>query len=82
MDAVNAVLKPDGTLIVLIKPQFEARKEEVGRGGIIKDAKIHQEVIERVKTGIEVMDINAKGLSNRPSKVPREIKNFWHILKE
>ena len=37
MDAVDAILKPNGKLIVLIKPQFEARKEEVGRGGIIKD---------------------------------------------
>jgi 23S rRNA (cytidine1920-2'-O)/16S rRNA (cytidine1409-2'-O)-methyltransferase len=53
MDAVCALLKDDGSLVVLIKPQFEARREDVGRGGIIKDPKIHQEVIKRVTEGVQ-----------------------------
>ena len=66
MDAVNAILKPDGKLIVLIKPQFEARKEEVGRGGIIKDEKIHQEVRKRVTSGIEVHGYQCHGVIESP----------------
>ena len=66
MDAVNAILKPNGKLIVLIKPQFEAKKEEVGKKGIIKDPKIHQSVIERVKNGIEAYGYQCQGIIESP----------------
>jgi 23S rRNA (cytidine1920-2'-O)/16S rRNA (cytidine1409-2'-O)-methyltransferase len=52
MEAVVSVLKPNGILIVLIKPQFEARRDQVGKKGIIKEDSIHQEVVDRVTTGI------------------------------
>lgn len=52
MDAVTGLLKPDGQLIVLIKPQFEARKEEVGRGGIIRDGAVRERVIKEVTNGV------------------------------
>ncbi len=53
MNAVGAILKSDGQLIVLIKPQFEAQKKDIGKGGIIKDPKVHEEVVKRVTTGIQ-----------------------------
>jgi len=43
-----AILKPGGEFIALIKPQFEAGREQVGKHGIVKDSKIHLEVIEKV----------------------------------
>jgi 23S rRNA (cytidine1920-2'-O)/16S rRNA (cytidine1409-2'-O)-methyltransferase len=76
MDAVDAVLKPEGTLIVLIKPQFEARKEEVGKGGIIRDAKIHQEVIERVTVGIGRHGYNCQGVIESPIEGATGNKEF------
>ncbi len=42
------LLAPDGKLICLVKPQFEAGREKVGRGGIIKDPATHEEVINAV----------------------------------
>ncbi len=53
LDSVKKLIKPNGQLIALIKPQFEAGKEQVGPGGIIKDPKIHAEVTERVKKELE-----------------------------
>ncbi len=53
IDAVKKLMKPHGQLIALIKPQFEAGKEHVGPGGVIKDPKVHAQVIERVKQGLE-----------------------------
>ena len=44
-----ALLKPGGLVIALIKPQFEARREQVGKKGIIRDPKIHEEVQEKVR---------------------------------
>lgn len=52
MDAVDAVLKPDGQLITLIKPQFEAERRNVGKGGIVSDPAVHAQVIEHVTHGI------------------------------
>lgn len=66
MDAVNALLKPQGKLIILIKPQFEAKKEEVGRGGIIRDSAIHQEVIKRVTCGLESYGYQCHGVIESP----------------
>ncbi len=76
MDAVDAVLKPEGKLVVLIKPQFEARKEEVGKGGIIKDAKIHQEVIERVSAGIVQHGYTCQGIIESPIEGATGNKEF------
>lgn len=66
MDAVKKVLKSDGKLIVLIKPQFEAEKHEVGRGGIIKDPLIHEKVIEKLKVGIESQGFACLGVTESP----------------
>jgi 23S rRNA (cytidine1920-2'-O)/16S rRNA (cytidine1409-2'-O)-methyltransferase len=52
MDAVLSLLKSDGILIVLIKPQFEASRDDVGKGGIIREEEVHAKVIEQVTQGI------------------------------
>lgn len=66
MDAINQVLKPDGLLITLIKPQFEAEREQVGRGGIIKDEEVHKEVIAKVVAGIESYGYQSFGVTESP----------------
>jgi 23S rRNA (cytidine1920-2'-O)/16S rRNA (cytidine1409-2'-O)-methyltransferase len=44
------VLKPTGHIIALLKPQFEARRAQVGRGGIVRDPTVHRDVLQRVTT--------------------------------
>lgn len=66
MHTVVAVLKPGGTLIVLIKPQFEAQKGSVGKGGIIKDDAIHQRVIADVIAGVESCGFQSLGWTDSP----------------
>lgn len=66
MDAVNALLKEKGALIVLIKPQLESEKHEIGRGGIIKDATIHKRVIDKVTQGITQYGFTPKGIVDSP----------------
>jgi len=43
------LLKPQGEIISLIKPQFEAGKHQVGKGGVVRDTAVHQEVIEKIE---------------------------------
>ena len=47
LPAVTALVKSDGNIVVLFKPQFEALRAEVGRGGIIKDVAVHATVLGR-----------------------------------
>ncbi len=76
MDAVKRQLKTDGKLIVLIKPQFEAEKHQVGKGGIIKDPAIHQEVIEKITKGIEAQGFLCKGVVESPIEGGHGNKEF------
>lgn len=81
MEAVCAVLKDQGQLIVLIKPQFEARKHDVGTGGIIKDPVIHQEVIKRVTEGIVAAGFTLVGVTESPITGTEGNKEFLAYFK-
>jgi 23S rRNA (cytidine1920-2'-O)/16S rRNA (cytidine1409-2'-O)-methyltransferase len=66
MDAVTTLLKPNGQLLTLIKPQFEAKKEEVERGGLITNPKVHERIIAEVIAGIESHGFVCKGYTDSP----------------
>ena len=68
IDVVKNLMKPDGKLVVLIKPQFEAEKHQVGKGGIVKNQSVHQEVIDKVTTGIEAAGFKLVGIVPSPIK--------------
>ncbi len=60
---VKELLTPAGQVVALIKPQFEAGREQVGKKGVVRDKKVHLEVIERVLghacgLGFEVLDLD------------------------
>lgn len=81
MDTVVRVLKPDGQLIVLIKPQFEAARHEIGRGGIVKDPLVHDHVVSQVTAGIELHGFQRKGLIESPIRGGTGNKEFlaWFV---
>jgi len=60
------LLKENGTLLVLIKPQFEAKREEVGRGGIIKDPQLHATILGRFIKWAVAHDLRLRGLTASP----------------
>jgi len=49
---VFGVLKPGGDVVCLIKPQFELRKEQIGKGGIVRDPVLHGEAVEKIRTHV------------------------------
>ncbi len=81
MDAINSVLSDNGKLIILIKPQFEAQKGQVGRGGIIKDPAIHQSVIEQVTKGVEAAGFTCIGVIESPIEGATGNKEFLGYFK-
>ncbi|CAN8258175.1 unnamed protein product [Cochlearia groenlandica] len=68
MPAIMNVMKEDATLVTLVKPQFEARRSQVGKGGIVKDPEVHQEVLEKIINGVERYGFTSKGFIESPIK--------------
>lgn len=68
MPAVVKVMKIDSTLVTLIKPQFEARRSQVGKGGIVRDPLVHKEVLDRIISGIEKFGFRNEGWIESPLK--------------
>lgn len=64
------LLKDDGEVVALIKPQFEAGREQVGKKGVVRDSKVHKEVIEKVIDFSRNIGFCIKNLSFSPIKGP------------
>lgn len=57
LPAIPAVLAPGGDVVALIKPQFEARREEVGKGGIVRDDTVRARVVEEVAAAADTVGL-------------------------
>jgi 23S rRNA (cytidine1920-2'-O)/16S rRNA (cytidine1409-2'-O)-methyltransferase len=57
---------PDARLVLLVKPQFEAGRGVVGKGGIVRDPRIHREVLERVASGLAAAGLPVVGIVAAP----------------
>ncbi|KAI3732652.1 hypothetical protein L1987_63859 [Smallanthus sonchifolius] len=68
MPAVVNLMKDEATLITLIKPQFEARRSQVGGGGIVRDPSVHQEVRAKIVKGVEDLGFQCNGWIESPLK--------------
>ena len=64
--AVEQLLKPAGQVVALIKPQFEAGRENVGKKGVVRDKQIHKQVILKIIHGFQMMGLALQGLSYSP----------------
>ena len=67
LPAILPLAKPDADFLILIKPQFELEKGSVGKGGIVRDAALQNEAIERVKAAATQLGIKTLGV--RPSRI-------------
>ena len=63
-------MKPSGRAVCLVKPQFEAGREKVGKKGVVRDPAVHVEVVERILCRAMETGFSALGLSYSPIKGP------------
>ena len=71
MPAVINVLLPGSRLVTLIKPQFEAGREQIGHGGVVRDPEVHAAVVEHVKNfGIKELGLEWQDVRQSPLKGP------------
>lgn len=70
LPAVLGVLSEAGQLVCLIKPQFEAGREKVGKKGVVRDSSVHREVIEKIVAYAAAQNLGILGLDFSPIKGP------------
>ena len=77
---VSELLLRDAFILALIKPQFEVEKGQVGKGGVIRDPSLHQEVKERLSRFFEESGWRVKGHIPSPLLGPKGNKEFFVYL--
>ena len=70
LPAVRGLLKPEGRVACLVKPQFEAGREKVGKKGVVRDPKVHLEVLEQFLRHAAESDFTVRGISFSPIRGP------------
>ena len=79
---VKELLTDDGEIVCLIKPQFEAGREKVGKHGVVRDASVHKEVSDMVMNYAVSINFEVLNLEFSPVKGPEgNIEYLLHLLK-
>mgnify|MGYP002769810766 FL=1 len=77
-----ALLKEQGEMVALIKPQFEAGREKVGKKGVVREPKVHEEVIAKIVRHADEVSFEVLGLSYSPIRGPEgNIEYLIHLRK-
>ena len=80
LPTIKTLLKPTGQVLCLIKPQFEAGKENVGKKGVVRDPKIHQMVLDNFVSLVDGLGFKILGLTFSPVKGPEgNIEFLGHL---
>ncbi|MGL4991363.1 MAG: TlyA family RNA methyltransferase [Sarcina sp.] len=82
MPAVCNLLKNDGEIMALIKPQFEAGKGKVGKKGVVREPEIHKEVIEKIVNYALEKNLKILNIDFSPIKGPEGNREYLIYLKK
>lgn len=84
LPAVMPLLQPFEGLVTLIKPQFEARRDQVGKNGVVRDNSVHEEVKQNILTfGTETLGLHCNAIIDSPLRGPAgniEFLAYWTRL--
>jgi 23S rRNA (cytidine1920-2'-O)/16S rRNA (cytidine1409-2'-O)-methyltransferase len=76
LPATLILLKDEAVIIALIKPQFEVGRGEVGKGGVVRDAMKHREVITAISSVAENLGLKVRGVTESPILGPKGNREF------
>ncbi len=82
LEPIRNYLTPDGEIVALIKPQFEAGREKVGKKGVVRERSTHHEVIEKVASYANSIGFEILNIDFSPIKGPEgNIEYLIHLKK-
>jgi len=83
LPAVHGLLAEDGEVICLIKPQFEAGREQVGKKGVVRDPDVHRQVLAQFLQNAKASGFGVRALDYSPIKGPEgNIEYLAHLLRD
>jgi 23S rRNA (cytidine1920-2'-O)/16S rRNA (cytidine1409-2'-O)-methyltransferase len=77
LPSVQRLLRPGGRIVALIKPQFQAKRSEVRKGGVVRDPQVHAKVIGRVVALAGRQGLRFGGLTASPLRGPAGNREFF-----
>lgn len=76
----SGFLKEDGSIVALVKPQFEAGPQRLGAGGVVRDPGVHRAVLREVRDAMEEIGLVAKAVTASPLRGPAGNREFFLLL--
>lgn len=77
----RAYLRPDGAVVALVKPQFEAGRDRLGGGGVVRDAGVHRAVLVEVRDALAAQGLVPVSLVASPLRGPAGNREFFVELR-
>lgn len=77
-----ALLKPDGITLALIKPQFELQRSDVGKGGLVRDPRLHQKAQDKIVAFVEDLDHVVAGIAPAAIKGADGNQEFFACVRK
>ena len=74
-------LRPGGNILLLVKPQFEANRSEIGKGGLVKNPAVHARAIKRVSTTVDRVGLKVVGTIESPITGTEGNREFFLHLR-
>lgn len=78
----NSMKKQEAEFVILVKPQFEAGRQSVGHGGVVRDPQVHLEVLKNAVESAQSLGLEALNISHSPIKGPKGNIEFLLHLKQ
>lgn len=77
LPAIFNLVAPRGEIVALVKPQFEAGREAVGKGGVVRDPEIHRQVVVRLARWVVLRGWHVRGVTASPLRGPKGNREFF-----
>jgi 23S rRNA (cytidine1920-2'-O)/16S rRNA (cytidine1409-2'-O)-methyltransferase len=81
LSRARAYLRPAGNAIALVKPQFEAGRDRLRTGGVVRDPAVHRAILREVRGGVEAFGLVAAGLVASPLVGPAGNREFLMLVR-
>jgi 23S rRNA (cytidine1920-2'-O)/16S rRNA (cytidine1409-2'-O)-methyltransferase len=76
-----AYLRPGGTIVALVKPQFEAGRDRIGGGGVVRDPAVHAAILREVRAAVETLGAHVVDACASPLRGPAGNREFFYRIE-